>query len=80
MNEQLVSGVASGILGALRFAAEKHGRQRRKDSDATPYINHPIAVAEVLARIGVVVAAQPNLRRRNMGRTCRFHAPMSLSY
>jgi guanosine-3',5'-bis(diphosphate) 3'-pyrophosphohydrolase len=40
------------ILAALNFAAQKHSRQRRKDSEASPYINHPIAVAEVLSRIG----------------------------
>lgn len=45
---------ALGLLAALRFAAEKHRAQRRKDSDATPYINHPIAVAELLARVGQV--------------------------
>ena len=28
--------------------------QRRKDADASPYINHPIAVAETLAAAGVV--------------------------
>lgn len=37
------------LLGALAFASEKHRTQRRKDSDASPYINHPIAVATVLA-------------------------------
>ncbi|PZR73566.1 MAG: phosphohydrolase [Chthoniobacterales bacterium] len=42
------------LLAALRFAAQKHSRQRRKDADATPYINHPIAVADVLARVGGV--------------------------
>jgi len=36
-------------LRALGFAAEKHRNQRRKDADASPYINHPIAVAAVLA-------------------------------
>src|SRR6266566_5785932 len=41
-------------LRALRFAAEKHRRQRRKDADASPYINHPIAVATVLAVEGDV--------------------------
>ena len=45
---------AAGLLAALRFAAQKHSRQRRKDSDATPYINHPIAVAEILARVARV--------------------------
>jgi (p)ppGpp synthase/HD superfamily hydrolase len=42
------------LLAALKFAAHKHSRQRRKDLEATPYINHPIEVAEVLSRIGGV--------------------------
>lgn len=37
------------LLKALAFAAERHSRQRRKDVDASPYINHPIALANVLA-------------------------------
>jgi guanosine-3',5'-bis(diphosphate) 3'-pyrophosphohydrolase len=45
---------AAALLAALCFAAFKHRRQRRKDSDGTPYIHHPIAVAEVLARVGGV--------------------------
>jgi guanosine-3',5'-bis(diphosphate) 3'-pyrophosphohydrolase len=40
---------SSALLRALVFAAEKHRNQRRKDRDASPYINHPIAVAAVLA-------------------------------
>ena len=40
------------LLHAMRFAAEKHAQQRRKNADATPYINHPIEVAEHLARVG----------------------------
>lgn len=36
------------LLRALRFAADKHTKQRRKDADASPYINHPIAVASIL--------------------------------
>jgi guanosine-3',5'-bis(diphosphate) 3'-pyrophosphohydrolase len=40
------------LLQAMKFAAEKHARQRRKNPDATPYINHPIEVAEHLARVG----------------------------
>ena len=44
----------SMFLSALAFATERHTRQRRKDSDASPYINHPIQVAEVLWRIGGV--------------------------
>jgi len=42
------------ILEALAFAAEKHRNQRRKDREASPYINHPIAVAAVLASEGQV--------------------------
>lgn len=36
------------LLHAIRFAAEKHRMQRRKDPEASPYINHPITVASVL--------------------------------
>lgn len=42
----------SPLLAAVRFAAEKHRGQRRKGSTAVPYINHPIAVAEILNRVG----------------------------
>jgi len=37
------------ILKAASFAAEKHRSQRRKDADASPYINHPLALAHLLA-------------------------------
>jgi len=37
---------------AVAFAAEKHRNQRRKDADSSPYINHPIALANVLANEG----------------------------
>ena len=36
------------------FAAEKHRDCRRKDADATPYINHPIRVANWLASVGKI--------------------------
>jgi guanosine-3',5'-bis(diphosphate) 3'-pyrophosphohydrolase len=42
------------LLKAIAFAAEKHSGQRRKDVEASPYINHPIAVATVLATEGEV--------------------------
>ena len=41
------------ILRAVNFSAEKHRTQHRKDN-VSPYINHPIAVAETLARVGNV--------------------------
>jgi len=40
------------LLQALHFAASKHCDQRRKGAEASPYINHPIEVAELLARVG----------------------------
>jgi guanosine-3',5'-bis(diphosphate) 3'-pyrophosphohydrolase len=42
------------ILAALQFAAFKHRDQRRKDHMASPYINHPIALANVLWQEGGV--------------------------
>jgi guanosine-3',5'-bis(diphosphate) 3'-pyrophosphohydrolase len=42
------------ILEALAFAAHKHRDQRRKDVNASPYINHPIALASVLSYEGGV--------------------------
>jgi guanosine-3',5'-bis(diphosphate) 3'-pyrophosphohydrolase len=37
------------LFRALAFAAHKHRDQRRKDPDASPYINHPIALARLLS-------------------------------
>jgi methylenetetrahydrofolate reductase (NADPH) len=45
-------GTSLELLRALHFAAQKHRDQRRKDSEASPYINHPIELAETLARVG----------------------------
>ena len=42
------------IIYAAAFAARKHRDQRRKDAEASPYINHPIALADVLANEGGV--------------------------
>ena len=46
------------ILEAASFAADRHRLQRRKDADASPYINHPLALADILAREGGVVDAK----------------------
>ena len=43
---------AARILKAAQFAAEKHKNQRRRDAEASPYINHPLALATVLAAEG----------------------------
>ncbi len=42
------------VLKATEFAAEMHRHQRRKD-EVTPYINHPIEVARMLAEHGADV-------------------------
>jgi len=42
------------VFQALAFAARKHRDQRRKDEDASPYINHPIALADLLVSEGGV--------------------------
>ncbi|MDH5473327.1 MAG: HD domain-containing protein [Gammaproteobacteria bacterium] len=36
------------LMHALEFASRKHKDQRRKDVDASPYINHPISLANIL--------------------------------
>ena len=40
------------LLTATAFAADKHRNQRRKDKQASPYINHPITLANVLKNEG----------------------------
>jgi guanosine-3',5'-bis(diphosphate) 3'-pyrophosphohydrolase len=35
-------------MKTLDFAANKHRNQRRKNVDASPYINHPISLANIL--------------------------------
>ena len=46
------------VLRAVAFAAHKHRDQRRKDKDASPYINHPIQLAKVLWEDGEVRYAE----------------------
>jgi (p)ppGpp synthase/HD superfamily hydrolase len=42
------------VLQALQFAAHKHRNQRRKDEAQSPYVNHLITVANLLANPGSV--------------------------
>ena len=37
------------VIDAIAFAAHAHRMQRRKDKDETPYINHPVALVQILA-------------------------------
>ena len=48
------SGDLALFIRAVAFAAEKHRHQRRKDLHKSPYINHPIALADLLAGKGGV--------------------------
>lgn len=41
MDEQPTAATIRLILDAASFAATKHRTQRRKDHEASPYINHP---------------------------------------
>src|SRR3954451_4618933 len=44
------ASIASEILKAAAYAADKHRFGKpRKGADAAPYINHPLAVANLLA-------------------------------
>ncbi len=42
------------LVRALRFSADKHRYQRRKDQAQSPYINHPIEVMQLLWEVGEV--------------------------
>jgi guanosine-3',5'-bis(diphosphate) 3'-pyrophosphohydrolase len=42
------------LMQAATFAANRHRCQKRKDLASSPYINHPLAVAELLASVGQV--------------------------
>jgi len=42
------------VLKAAQFATQKHEGQERKGQEASPYINHPISVAQIIAGVGGV--------------------------
>lgn len=46
------------ILTALEFSSHKHRDQRRKDNNVSPYINHPISLANVLCNEGKITNAK----------------------
>jgi guanosine-3',5'-bis(diphosphate) 3'-pyrophosphohydrolase len=45
------------LLRALDYAADRHRDQRRKDLRQTPYVNHLITVADLLANVGGIADA-----------------------
>jgi guanosine-3',5'-bis(diphosphate) 3'-pyrophosphohydrolase len=48
----ITTGDLDKILAAAAFAAGKHRMQRRKDAEASPYINHPLTLAHILSSEG----------------------------
>lgn len=46
------------LLHAAAFAADRHRDQRRKGAGGEPYINHPLAVAHLLADTGRIADVQ----------------------
>lgn len=48
---------ATALLDAVHFAAAKHRDQRREDHWASPFINHPIETAAILAGVGLRATA-----------------------
>jgi GTP diphosphokinase / guanosine-3',5'-bis(diphosphate) 3'-diphosphatase len=42
------------LISAIKFAAQKHRQQKRKDEAGTPYIIHPIEVVDLLYNEGGV--------------------------
>ena len=48
MSKGLDQAGFSDFVRALAFASHKHSQQKRKDAEASPYINHPIALVSIL--------------------------------
>ncbi len=54
LSDLIQSGSDSAkLLSTAVFAADQHRNQKRKDVCASPYINHPLQVASLLASAGV---------------------------
>lgn len=49
MSAILDRNTLSDFVKALVFASRKHSQQRRNDEEASPHINHPIALVSILA-------------------------------
>lgn len=50
----MIDQSAGILLNAISFSAMKHRDQRRKDTARSPYINHPIQIAQILWETGGV--------------------------
>ncbi len=47
------------FVKACQFASEKHKAQKRKNKEGTPYINHPLEVANYISEVGRVYDVVP---------------------
>jgi guanosine-3',5'-bis(diphosphate) 3'-pyrophosphohydrolase len=47
------------FVKACQFASEKHKEQRRKNKLGTPYINHPLEVANYISEVGKIYDVVP---------------------
>ena len=55
----------TAVIAAANFAAIKHKNQKRSDPEGTPYINHPLGVANILTQVNQfsIWASNPSLLR-----------------
>ena len=51
MADTIEVNLVGEMMRAANFAAIKHRQQKRKDTEGTPYINHPIGVANYLTEV-----------------------------
>ena len=65
-----MTDTASVIIKAANFAAIKHKDQRRSDPEQTPYINHPIGVANILTTVSI------QTRQSILGSDCATQSAM----
>ena len=65
------------LARALAFAAHKHRDQKRKDVNASPYINHPIALFDHLVNVGEITDMEI---LSNVMQGCGLEAPHHIKY
>lgn len=70
------------LLRTVVFAATKHRHQTRKDPQRTPYINHPLAVARILAEVGIrdLVTLQVALLHDTLEDTATTEAELRVAF
>ena len=66
MSKELDREAFPNFVRALAFASQKHTHQRRKDVYASPYINHPIALASILAVEAAINDRNGHLRSKTL--------------